>query len=167
MAAHPFSMELLKEVSDGLIPSKKILEEFKERNAARAVLLDKENKVALIYNPEHKHHKLLGRGLKENEKPEEAIRELAETTGSEPNILGEIGKVVEYRHKYKLNQTSYGYLARVSGEIKNNGVKWVSLGEALELLEKDEPSNYEGSFIVKRELGFLRRARRILQMKSL
>ncbi len=160
-------MELLKEVSDGLIPSKKILEDFKDRKAARAVLLDDKNRVALIFIPEHNHHKLPGGGLKEGETLQEGLhRKLLEDTGCKADVIGEIGMVVEYRHEYKLNQCSYGFMARVSGEKNGQSIKWVSINEALELLEKDSPSNYEGGFIVKRELGFLRRARRILQMSS-
>ena len=83
--------------------------------------------------------------------------------------MDKIGQVIEYRKRHKLKQTSYCYLAKVIGEKiepnftskeNNKGftAKWVKPEEAIEIIEKDRPNDYEGGFIQKRDLFFLNRA---------
>lgn len=70
------------------------------------------------------------------------------------------------RKAAELLQFSYYYKSKVIGQLvetayteeeKNNGfiLEWKTLDEAIALLESDKPIDYEGQFIVKRDLEFL------------
>lgn len=78
---------------------------------------------------------------------------------------------MEYRDQLNLQQESFCYLAEVEGEIgdpafteeenlKGFEVKWLKLEDALGLLEKDKPTNYEGRFIQRRDSFLLTEAQR-------
>lgn len=64
-------------------------------------------------------------------------------------------------------QISYCYYSKVKGEIGetsyteeeiNSGfkLKWMSIEEVMDFLEKDEPYNYVGRFIKERDKTFLK-----------
>lgn len=147
---------------------------FKVREAARAVLLDNDGQVYLLYVAKHGYHKLPGGGIDEGEEILQALeRELMEEVGCKAEIISELGIIVEFRtyDDGKLKQTSYCYLARQVGEQVESSleegeieeglteVKAGSIDEAIALLERDEPDNLEGKFIQKRDLAFLREAK--------
>lgn len=82
-------------------------------------------------------------------------------------------EIIEYRDEWSLKQHSYCYLANMVGdkgnpeftqEEINNGfkIKWVSLEEAIKLLENDKPEGYEGGFIQIRDSNFLKEAKNFL-----
>jgi len=143
---------------------------FTRRFAARAVLLDKDGLVPILLVSKYKYHKLPGGGIEKGEGKIEALkREVMEEAGCSMNIIGEMGKITEYRSKFNLFQTSYCYLGKIvrkgethfeQGEI-DEGFKlvWYSLPNAISILEKDTPLNYEGRFIQKRDLRFLEEAK--------
>lgn len=164
-------MKLLKTIKFTNLDSK-ILENFQLRKAARAVAFDSDNKVGLLEVSKFNYHKLPGGGLKKGEDILKALkRECLEEIGCEIEITGELGLIIEYRDKIKIKQESYCYLAKIIGnkgrpdftqkEI-SDGFKldWVSLEEAISLLEKDKPSDYYGNFINKRDLIYLREVKR-------
>ena len=143
---------------------------FSHREAARAVVFDGE-KVALLKVGKHGYYKLPGGGIEPGEDRLAALkREVLEEVGREVEIGEELGEIVEYKNEGGEKQTSYCYLARVSGaqkavaftekEIANDfSVVWVaSLTEAIALVERAAPENYIGKFIRKRDLTFLRAA---------
>jgi 8-oxo-dGTP diphosphatase len=148
-------------------------EGFRIRKAARAVVFDGENKIAILKVANHNYHKLPGGGVEEGEDLAKALeRESMEEIGCKISVVGEIGKIVEHREKWNLKQESYCYLAKLVGEKgqsdftekeKNEGfaVVWVPLDEAIEKLRKDEPNDYEGKFIQVRDLCFLEEAKNI------
>lgn len=71
---------------------------FKERKAARGVLLDKDNQVYLLNVSKHGYHKLPGGGIDEGEEITQAFeRELMEEVGCKAEIIAELGTIVEYR----------------------------------------------------------------------
>lgn len=158
-------MEFLEEVSD---VSKGIdVSSFREREAARAILFDEDNLVPIMFVSNHNYHKLLGGGIDEGETILEALdREILEEVGSTIKVLGDVGKILEYREKFNLKQISHCFFGDVISKGEPNldqheldrgfQVKWVNLDEAISLLETDEPSTYEGSIIQKRDLIFLR-----------
>ena len=143
------------------------------REAARAIVLDAENNVALLRVANKNYYKLPGGGCEGNESLEEALkRECREEVGCEIKITGEIGRVIEHRDMWKIKQESFYYLAEVFGEKGKSAfmpdeieagfsVKWLLPSEAIKLLESDKPSDYEGQFIVARELVFLREAEKL------
>lgn len=169
---------LLTITKQGIIPGTPDdgVSEFRERRAARAVLLDEFGQVYLLKVGKHNYHKLPGGGIDEDEDIEQALmRECMEEVGCKVEIVSELGIVVEYRtyDDGGLKQTSYCYLAKQigeqgepsleEGEIEEGlyEVKAKNIDEAIALLENDEPDNLEGKFIQKRDLAFLNEAKRI------
>jgi len=150
------------------------ISQFRERHAARAVLLAPNGAVWLMNVTKHSYHKLPGGGIDEGEDTVVAMhRELLEEVGCEAEVVGELGSVIEYRDYDDggLKQTSYCYLARQigvqqapkleEGEVAEGlqDVTASSLDEAIKLLERDEPDNLEGKFIQRRDLAFLQAAK--------
>jgi 8-oxo-dGTP diphosphatase len=166
-------MKLLKIIQKKDLSAQEIAG-FRVRQAARAVVLDENKNIGLLYVSRYKFHKLPGGGLENDEGPLEALhRECLEEIGCQIEVLGELGEIIEYRDKYNLQQQSFSYVAKVVGakgtpdftlkEI-NNGfrIEWVSLDEALKLLESENPQSYEGSFINIRDSLILQEALRFL-----
>ncbi len=144
---------------------------FRIREAARAVVVDENGRVALLKVGKHSYHKLPGGGIDEGEDKIEALsREFIEEIGCGANVIAELGAIVELRDKWELKQTSYCYLAKQFGPISEPeftpeeiadgfSVVWVdSVDIAITLLENDRPTNYEGLFIQKRDLTLLNHA---------
>ncbi len=167
-------MELLKIIKHSdLFPkhSSDNSENSEFRQASRAIVFDNDGKVALLFVAKHNYHKLPGGGVEEGEELMEALRrEVLEEIGCKISVNGEIGKIIEHRDEFNLKQESFCYLAKLEGEKGNpnftkeetaNGFKilWVPLDEAIELVKKDMPDNYEGKFIKARDLCFLEEAK--------
>jgi 8-oxo-dGTP pyrophosphatase MutT (NUDIX family) len=145
-------------------------DKFEIRRAARAVVFDHDKNIGILYVGKYNYHKLPGGGLEGDESIAEALkRECLEEIGCNTETFGELGETIEYRDKWSLKQHSYCYLANVVGdkgkpeftqkEIDNGfEIKWVSLGEAVKLLENDKPEGYEGGFIQIRDISFLKEA---------
>jgi len=149
--------------------------DFKERSAARAVVLNDKNQVALLNATEHNYHKLPGGGVESGEDMKLALkRELLEEIGCAANVINEIGEIIEYRDKWKLRQTSHCYLAKQVGEQQipsftqseiDEGfeVVWAdNIDTAIELLKQDHLQNYDGLFIQRRDTTFLQAAKELL-----
>lgn len=146
------------------------------RKAARAVVVDKNNRVALLHVSRKNYYKLPGGGLEGDEDKITALkRECKEEIGSDIEVIGEIGKIVEYRKFSQLKQISYCYFAKLKGKksIPNftekeiaGGFKlmWVSYDKALRLMEESRAKNIEGrEYIVPRDIAFLKAAKRYLK----
>ena len=157
----------LRELDIGLCDIESFTSPYKLRKAARAVLFNNDNKIALLYVSKHKYHKLPGGGVEEGEDLRIALaRESLEEVGSSLEVMDGVGIIVEYRNKMNELQISYCYTAKTVGEFgdpsftdkeKGDGFQllWVTLDEAIELLSHDNPDNYVGKFIQKRDLFFL------------
>jgi 8-oxo-dGTP diphosphatase len=164
-------MELLKTIRDkdlGLATPEP--SEWKRREAARAVVFDVQNNVALLHATKKHFHKLPGGGLEDGEDPTTALRrEIREEIGCEIDDPQDLGTVDEYRAKYGVYQTSYCYTARVVGEkgrpsLMEDEIEdgfetvWMSLEDAINTLAGESTvDHYEGKFIVVRDLFILRR----------
>ena len=170
-------MKLLKEITDQTIQeglSESYDKPYRLRKAGRAVLFNG-NKISLQYVSKHNYHKLPGGGVEECETIKEALkREIQEEVGCDIAIKKPIGIVIEYRNKFKLLQISYCYFGEVVGFVGEpvyseteiaGGFKpiWVTLDEAINLLENDKPNDYQGKFIKIRDLTFLKEAKEILK----
>lgn len=174
-------MELIKEIYEKDIGYKNENKEitYKLRKASRSIVLNGSKKIALLYVSKNKYHKLPGGGIEAGEDIKTALnREVMEEAGVNINILGEIGAIIEYRNKHELLQISYCYYSEVKGEIEetsfteeeiNDGfeLKWVSLDEAISILENDIPDNYVGKFIQRRDLLFLKSACFLLNSRNI
>lgn len=89
----------------------------KVRQAARCVLFNDENEVALIYFARDNFYKLPGGGIDEGEALIDALRrEVREETGYEIENIEELGIVEENRYYEGLHQRSFCYMARATEE---------------------------------------------------
>jgi len=161
-------MKLIKEILDSNT------KRFSQvRNASRAVLFDDKNLIPLLFVSKKNYHKLPGGGIEDKENKILALeREVKEETGSDIKIYDEIGKIIEFRSKYDLKQISYCYIGKITKKGKfsftkeeiGDGFKliWVTLENAISLLEKDKTEDYEGKLILERDLTFLKETKKIL-----
>ena len=72
-------------------------------------------------------------------------------------------------------QISYCYLGKIISKgtphfteselVEEFELLWMSLEEAIKTFENDKPTNFEGTFISKRDLTFLREAQKIRRPK--
>ena len=115
------SMKLLAEISEatlGLGVAEQLGSQYELRKSARAILLNEEGKMATQYLARYNYHKLPGGGVDPGESIEEAlVREVREEVGCDCIIERAVGMVIEYRNKYMMLHISYGFVARVVGEV--------------------------------------------------
>lgn len=147
-------------------------DDFFKRQAARAIVFNDNGQVYLLHMSNYGYHKLPGGGVDDGEDmPTALFRELKEEIGCQAEITGEVGEIRELRSEMEWDQTSYCYLAKQNGELMptalepseiEQGAQTVAadnIDAAIELLEKDSPTDYEGKFIKQRDLIFLRQAK--------
>jgi 8-oxo-dGTP diphosphatase len=148
---------------------------FYERHAARAIVLTDDSKIYLLNMSNHGYHKLPGGGIDKGEAVKAALyRELIEEIGCPAETIAEVGEIVEYRNEMEWKQISHCFLAKQAGELGQTnlepgeieeGAQTVivnNIDEAITLLEQDKPQTYEGKFIQRRDLQFLREAKTLI-----
>ena len=149
-------------------------DKFGTRQAARAVVYDQKGAVALLHVGLYDYHKLPGGGIDKGEDIASALtRELLEEIGCIAEVMGELGKIIEYRDQLELRQTSYCFTAKQIGkkgrpsftakEIRELfSIVWSdNIDSAIKLIEQDKPTNYQGHFIQKRDLAMLKAAKEL------
>ena len=172
-------MELLKEIRDKKFPDDE--SNVMLREASRIVVIDDQGLIPLLFVSKQNYHQLPGGGIEKGEdKMEALVREVLEETGCEIEVQGEVGKIIEYRSaisfnwKHNLKQISYCYWGKIlvkgdtphfTEEELSQGftLVWLPLKKAITTIENDTPKNFEGSFIQKRDLCFLKKAREVMQ----
>ncbi len=142
----------------------------KQREAARAVVFDENNLIALLHATKNYYYKLPGGGIEKGEDIKMALeRECREEIGCVVEILAEVGSVVEYRKKYGLRQISYCYIAKIVGEKQvpmlmqdeiDEGFEtvWLPYDDALRRIKESSPTVYEGPYMVARDTALLEAA---------
>lgn len=166
-------MELLKEIRDEKFPESD--PEIKLREVSRIVAVDEGGLIPLLFVSKQNYHKLPGGGIDDGEDKMNALtREVMEETGYKVEVAGEVRQIVEYRSavnfdwKWNLKQTSYCFWGKVvsksdtpkfTEEELSEGFQlvWLPLVKAIATVENDKPKNFEGSFIQKRDLMFLKK----------
>ena len=171
-------MELLLELTEkdvGVTPTK--CEKYIVRKAARAILFNSENKVALLNVGKLNYYKIPGGGVEGEEDIAKGLeREILEETGCKAKVTNEVGMIIEYRNGVGILQINYCYIAKVHGKPgvvqftkeemdRNFKLQWVPLNEAISLVKNAKPSNeeYDPLFIQKRDLNFLQKAKTIMK----
>lgn len=146
------------------------------REAGRAVVIDNEKNIAILYASKQSYYKLPGGGVEEGEDSIVAIkRECREEIGCNIEIIKEIGSIIEYMKIFKIKQTSYCYFAKVEGKkMKPNYTEeeirrgfqtlWLSYDEALNKLKSclDGSDNYH-FYVVPRDIAFLEKAKKLIK----
>lgn len=164
-------MRLIKEIFNkdlGLISNKKD-RVYNLRRAARVVLVNEENKIALLNVSNEGYHKLPGGGIEKDETIEAAaFREVEEETGYKMELQEKIGLIIEYSDNNNLMQLSFAYKGKVkeksvstlSKEEIEQGIKleWFTYEDAVKTLKSENPEIYYGKFIVNRDLCFIEEA---------
>ena len=141
------------------------------REAARAIVIDQDNLIGLLHVARDGYYKLPGGGVEKGEDKITALkRECLEEIGCDIEVLKEIGLTVEYWKEDKETQISYCYLAKVigekgkpkldAGEIERGFTTvWLTYNDAIKVLKESKPIQFEGKYIVPRELTFLEEAK--------
>ncbi len=155
--------------------SEEEVQSYPVREAARAIVMDAQGKIALLHVTKRNYYKLPGGGLEGSENHEDALkRECLEEIGCDIEVVGEIGSIVEYRKMFNLKQTSYCYLAKLKGEKgtptlmedeKEDGFEtvWLSYDDAVQNLISSKPTIIKASgYMVPRDTVFLKEAKQFL-----
>lgn len=164
-------MKLLAEISEGTLGLSNQFEllgsEYQLRKSARAILVNEDGNIATQYLHTYAYHKLPGGGVDAGESIEEALkREVKEEVGCDCQVGDVVGMTIEYRNKYKLLHLSYCHVAYVNGDVGECALEegeieegqetlWLPPTELLEKMRTDTPGEYEGHFILQREISFL------------
>ena len=152
---------------------------FITRPSARAVLIDKDYRVALINAKNRGYYKLPGGGVDDGELISEALhREVIEEAGYKIEVLCPLGYTHETRHKFEQFNVAYAFLARatefVGAKLEEDEaedgfeVEWFdNIDAAIAAVEKVDTTNmvYQAKFFTARELAILRAARKVLKEK--
>lgn len=165
-------MKILRTIGPGNLSTEAIAN-LRLRQAARAVVFDDDKNVALLHVQKDGYYKLPGGGIEKGEDILTALkRECLEEIGCQIEVDQEIGMTIEYREQYKMKQESYCFIAHTVGpkglpnfsekELKDQfKAIWVSLTEAIRLATTSNTEEYQGSFIVPRDLFLLQEAEKI------
>ena len=143
-------------------------EDFRNREAVRAIVVDENRKVALVHVGRDNYYKIPGGGIDKDENKIEALkRECMEEAGV--NIKEnpqELGYIFEAKRTWEMTQNSYCYVARVEGEKKEPeytsaelrqdfSFQWVDVEKAVELMQSNIPDDITLQYMAKRDLMFM------------
>ena len=159
-----FFMEVLLEINSKDYKGEEI---NKIRRATRAVLIDENDKIALLNVSKLGIYKLPGGGIDEGEEIEESLkRECYEETGCEIKDIKEIGVVVENRNSLK--QINYCFICNVKSKGKPEftqkeldlgfKVEWVSINEAVDKIRSGNKKISGASNSILRESFIVEKA---------
>lgn len=148
----------------------------RERFAARGLVFNKNNKIAILNKQFKNEYKLVGGGIENDEDPLKAFkREVLEEAGCEIEVDDCLGTIIEIKSHDNYKQTSYVYVAHVTNNTGilnftqkeiDEGAKllWLDISEAMHLIKDSEnklvASKYENvyhtRFIVRRDYEILK-----------
>ncbi len=143
------------------------------RYSTRGILIDGMGKVAMMLTEVKGRCKLPGGGIELGENERDAfIRQIAEETGLNCEILETIGYIEEHKLRSNFRQYSYVFLARETGELEessdgtgsriNTGIAWMPLDKAIAAMQgaiNMENNSYSMKFMLLRDKLILEYAR--------
>ena len=148
-------MDLLKRITDKEICGTEGITQSTPRKCVRIVLLDDNNKVAILHLGKFDFYTVPGGGVDGCESLEQAaMREAIEETGCKCKIIHPIGIIEENGAHYDWVNESFCYIAQVKGskgipdmtseEIEEETqVRWYDFHEALQII-KNQTINEQG-----------------------
>lgn len=142
------------------------------RYASKAVFLNDEDMVALMYMSRIYCYKLPGGGIERGETEEQALeRELREETGFGCTVVCKLGVVTEHKMRTAYCQHTNAFLARTNGERYKTALspsekrlgfelRWFPADRAVKMLESrlEATGEYGKKFMLCRDLAILRYA---------
>lgn len=141
------------------------------RHAARVVLLDSDNRVAIIHVQEYNYYKIPGGGVEPGEDLVTAAqREALEESGCNCEIIAELGKSETEFPEWKILDISTGFLAQVIADkqmpqfeaheqARGFTVRWLeSLPEAIKAIESNHVDESNAANMQARDLAYLKLA---------
>jgi ADP-ribose pyrophosphatase YjhB (NUDIX family) len=149
------------------------------KRAARTVIIDEENKTAIIDVRKGEYFKIPGGGIESGETDEEAAkREALEESGCEVELIEKIGECQfidsNPDHNNRMIHFSVCYLAKKISQTNTNfdnweksnnfKLKWVTFNEAELLFSGSKTSDPFGIEINKRDLDFIKMAKARLRL---
>jgi ADP-ribose pyrophosphatase YjhB (NUDIX family) len=148
---------------------------YEDRATGKSIVIDKEDKIALVGTTVNYIYTLPGGGIENGEDINSGIiREIKEETGCNIEIIKIIGTIDDYRNRDKKHCINYCAVSNVLGEKgeqelieeeKRNGlhVKWFTKEEAFEILEAEykkvlngEINYYNTAYNVARDFEFMK-----------
>ena len=176
-------MNILKQITDKELFGTDGYNNDEPYKAARAVLLDENNLVAVLYLKKLNFYTLPGGGIDEGETIDQALaREMQEETGCYSDIICELGIIKENSLTYNWSGISSCFLAKIKGEKgllhltqeeidQETQVQWHNIHEALKkvvtnqnIKARDEREAGIVKFIQERDIALLNEAIRILKV---
>ena len=168
-------MKILKTIRDkdfGLdFPDPEV---YTERKAARAIVFDQNNTIAMLYSINKNYHKIPGGGVENGEDIIQALRrEMIEEIGCEIDNIKELGIIEEYKNQSSVHQISYYFTANLKGEKgkpqltekeSDEGFQtvWLSIDGVIKILEiEKDVEHYDGKFVTTRDLFILNEVKKI------
>lgn len=170
-------MKILKTINVENL-SEKVIETYKKRETARAVIFDSENKIAMLYLGLHGFYMVPGGGIEKGETILKALhRECREEAGCEIKDVQEMGVVASHRSQYKRTEYSHFHVAHLKGEKmkpkytkeeieEKTELHWMDIGDAIEHIYEFRTDNPTHHSIQQRELFFLEWARDTISMQN-
>lgn len=166
-------MQLIRSITEedlGRINHPEEWPSYPDRVGARAVLVDENNRIALMHVTNRGYYKLPGGGMDEGETIEQTLRrELKEEMGADSiEVLSEVGQIDEYREGMKKRSVHKCFLVKLNGQIGaseqtekelEHGYETVwaeNIDEAIKLVDSGKPQEYGQDFERLRELTFLK-----------
>ncbi len=161
------------------IPEEDVLD-YANRIATRAVVLDKNNLVGVLYSVNMDFYQLPGGKVEVGETMEEGVvRECEEEIGAHVEVVAEIGRTKEYRNYNRKINDSTGFIAKAlskkesyvpdgEDEIKFGMiVKWLPIEDIIEGLESSRHDEVAWVQTFHRDIYFLKKAQKYLEKNTI
>ena len=143
---------------------------------ARGIVINQDNKIAILNKQLKNEYKLVGGGIEENEDPKIAFkREVLEEAGCNIEIIKGLGTIEEIKSHDNFKQLSYVFVAKVVGKFveptytqkeidEGSKLLWLNLDDAInkiknsekELIGSQYENLYHSKFIVRRDYEILK-----------